>query len=246
MRLRRLLDVPGLAVDDARCDGDERGWSDGESCVDFALVLVRSGCFRRRVDGRDSVLDPAVLYVQAPGEEQQVAHPRAGGDACTVVRVERELPAGGEPLYSPPSVDLEHRLLLASLRRDEFEASDRAFRPVESLLGAPRQVRVQRQLVDDAREAVSADLRLGHAELARRLYVSPSHLSRAFRAQTGETLSRYRNRVRVRIALERLAAGERSLARLAVDLGFADHAHLTRAVRREHGAPPSELRALLD
>ena len=117
---------------------------------------------------------------------------------------------------------------------------------VESLLGASRQVRVKRQLVDDAREAVSADLRLGHAELARRLYVSPSHLSRAFRAQTGETLSRYRNRVRVRLALERLAAGERSLARLAVDLGFADHAHLTRAVRREHGAPPSELRTLLD
>jgi AraC-like DNA-binding protein len=244
MRLRRLLEVPGLAVDDARCDGGEREWSDGESCVDFALVLVRSGCFRRRVDGRDSLLDPAVLYVQAPGEEQQFAHPHAGGDVCTVVRVERELPAG-EPLYSPPPIDLEHRLLLASLRRDEFEASERAFRLVESLLGASRRARVKRQLVDEAREAVCADLRLSHAELARRLHVSPSHLSRAFRAQTGETLSRYRNRVRVRLALERLAAGERSLARLAVELGFADHAHLTRVIRSEHGAPPSLLRTLL-
>jgi transcriptional regulator GlxA family with amidase domain len=67
-----------------------------------------------------------------------------------------------------------------------------------------------------------------------------------FRAQTGETLSRYRNRVRVRLALERLADGERSLARLAVELGFADHAHLTRVVRAEHGAPPAELRGLLN
>jgi hypothetical protein len=91
MRLRRLLDVAGLAVDDVRCDGGARAWSEGESCVD-ALVLVRSGCFRRRVDGRDSLLDPAVLYVQAPGEEQQFAHPHTGGDACTVIRVARELP----------------------------------------------------------------------------------------------------------------------------------------------------------
>jgi AraC-like DNA-binding protein len=246
MRMHRLLEVPGLAVDDVRCDGGASGWSAGEPCDDFALVLVRSGCFRRRVDGRDSVLDPAALYVQAPGEEQQFAHPHAGGDTCTVLRVGGELPAGGEPLYSPPSLDLEHRLLLAALRRDEFEASERAFRLVESVLGRSRRARVNRNLVDEAREAISVDLRLGHAELARRLCVSPSHLSRAFRTQTGETLSRYRNRVRVRLALERLAAGERSLSRLAVDLGFADHAHLTRAVRAEHGAPPSQLRALLN
>jgi transcriptional regulator GlxA family with amidase domain len=45
--------------------------------------------------------------------------------------------------------------------------------------------------------------------------------------------------------LERVAAGERSLARIAADLGFADHAHLTRVVRRQAGAPPSNLRELL-
>jgi hypothetical protein len=117
MRMRRLLEVPGLTVDDVRCDGGGRTWSEGERCDDFDLVLVGSGCFRRRVDGRDSVLDPAVLYVQAPGEEQQFAHPRDNGDTCTVVRVDGELPARGEPLYSPPAVDLEHRLPVASSAR---------------------------------------------------------------------------------------------------------------------------------
>jgi AraC-like DNA-binding protein len=48
--------------------------------------------------------------------------------------------------------------------------------------------------------------------------------------------------VRVRNAIERIADGEQSLARLAADPGFADHAHLTRAVKRETGAPPSRLR----
>jgi AraC-like DNA-binding protein len=238
-----LLDVPGLTVADVRCDGSDRRWSETEQCVGFAVVFVRSGCFRRRADGRESLLDPAVVYVHAPGEEQQVAHPH-GGDACTVVRVARELPAG-EPLFSPPSLDLEHRLLLAALRRDAFESSERAFLLVESLLGVPRRKRLRRELADAAREALAADITLGHAELARRLCVSPAHLSRTFRAHSGETLARYRNRLRVRLALERIAAGERSLARLAVELGFSDHAHLTRVVRREVGAPPSRLRALL-
>jgi len=39
-------------------------------------------------------------------------------------------------------------------------------------------------------------------------------------------------------ALERLAEGERSLASLATDLGFADYAHMARTVRRETGAAP--------
>ena len=83
-------------------------------------MLVRSGCFRRRVDGRDSVLDPAVLYVQAPGEEQQVALPRAGGDACTVVRV--------EPRYSTqPSATTDPNVA----RNRTYEGDIQYFRPEE-------------------------------------------------------------------------------------------------------------------
>ena len=81
--------------------------------------------------------------------------------------------------------------------------------------------------------------------LARRLAVSPHHLSRVFVAETGETISRYRNRVRTRLAMERIADGEASLARIAAELSFADHAHLTRVVRREVGRTPSDLRDLL-
>ena len=44
--------------------------------------------------------------------------------------------------------------------------------------------------------------------------------------------------------MERLAAGEPDLTALALDLGYADHSHLTNACRREFGRPPSALRAL--
>jgi AraC-like DNA-binding protein len=82
-------------------------------------------------------------------------------------------------------------------------------------------------------------------ELGRGLAISPQHLSRIFRALTGATISRHRMRLRVRAALERLADGERDLARLAADAGFADQAHLCRVVRDETGTTPSALRHAL-
>ena len=79
-------------------------------------------------------------------------------------------------------------------------------------------------------------------ELARDLSVSPHHLSRVFRAETGHTIARHRMRLRARAALERLAGGERDLARLAADLGLSDQSHLSRVLRSETGETPALLR----
>lgn len=45
--------------------------------------------------------------------------------------------------------------------------------------------------------------------------------------------------------MDRLAAGEASLADLAADLGFADQAHLTRTFCQHLGHTPRTLRRLL-
>lgn len=74
---------------------------------------------------------------------------------------------------------------------------------------------------------------------------SPHHLSRIFHSVTGTTISRHRRRLRARRALERLAAGDRDLARLAFELGFADQSHLCRVLRVETGQMPSALRRAL-
>jgi AraC-like DNA-binding protein len=79
--------------------------------------------------------------------------------------------------------------------------------------------------------------------LARTLGCSPFHLSRVFRAQMGLSLRAYIARLRVHLAAERLARGERDLTGLALDLGYADHSHFTHSFRREWGAPPSAVRA---
>jgi transcriptional regulator GlxA family with amidase domain len=101
------------------------------------------------------------------------------------------------------------------------------------------------EAVEATREVITAEPGTGLLELARRVAVKPHHLSRIFSDSTGQTISRYRNRIRVRMALERLVDGETSLARLAGDLGFADQAHLCRVVRSEVGQPPAHLRERL-
>ncbi|WP_229796065.1 helix-turn-helix domain-containing protein [Saccharothrix coeruleofusca] len=100
-----------------------------------------------------------------------------------------------------------------------------------------------RAAVDAARAAVPAEHpdSAGLVPPARLVGVSPHRLSRAFSREVGMSLTRFRDRVRVGRALDRLEAGERDLAGLAADLGFADQAHLTRTVRAHVGWTPAAL-----
>ncbi len=238
---------PHLGVWAARCAGHP-GWSDGEPREDYRLVLVRRGRFRRRVARGVTDLDPSVAYLGVPGEPESFAHP-AGGDVCTSVSLspdlgERLAGAARPVLYVDARVDLAHRRLLAT-------TDDADFGLVEALLTllghTPPPRPADRLLVDRAREAITADdpAAAGLLSLSTALGVSPYRLSRAFTRELGVSLTRYRNRVRVGRVLDRLERGERGLAALAADLGFADQAHLCRTVRAHVGHTPTELRRLL-
>jgi AraC-like DNA-binding protein len=265
LRKRGLLDEPGLRIEDVRCSEHVSGWSPPELSGGHAVVFVRRGCFRRRVDGAEALLDPAVVYFETPGQEQQVAHPRAGGDACTAFALSVEVAAelwGGDPelpttpLFSDAALDLQHRKLIAtSASTDVFEISESAMALLANVLerasparvasGRPWTVAARVRGVEAAREVIASDPGVGLLALARIVAISPHHLSRIFSERTGESISRYRNRIRVRLALDRLAEGETSLARLACELGFADQSHLSRVIRSEVGETPSRLRPLL-
>jgi AraC-like DNA-binding protein len=226
-----------------------------------SIVLPVRGVFRLRVDGRETVVDPALTYLQVPGQEQQFAHP-AGGDLCTSIDVgdptRPDLDAlANRPVPVAPSVTVAHRLLLGRARAGAapLELTDRAaalvgevfagFGAVPVDTGPARVLAVQRRLVEDARELLSCEPDLALPELARRLNTSPWRLSRLFHKLAGVPLHRYRTRLRVNAAIDRLAGGADSLAALAAELGFADQAHLTRVVRDSTGLPPGRLRALL-
>lgn len=162
-----------------------------------------------------------------------------------------------------PAVHRQHRLLLATLARgwnDTLEIEETVLGiagaalattyRMASLAPLPRRVGVapgHRRLVEAAKELLATRLteRLLLADVAVQSGCSPYHLCRIFRKQTGITLHQYRNRLRIREAQERIAQGETNLARLALDLGFADHSHFTHVFKRETRVPPSSYRAIL-
>jgi AraC-like DNA-binding protein len=263
---RAILDSDSVTVDDVACRHGRGVGDDMEESTVHMLVFVRRGCFVRTADGVESVLDATTAYCVSPGTEQRFDHPGSGGDDCTAIGLDPALAAAlwggdqqlpGGALSTTPEIDLEHRLLLAAARRGASpdELAERAIGLAANALerGDPRRVgsgrpstaRSRRVLVEGARELLAADPDRSLADLARTLAVSPHHLSRIFHAATGHTISRHRMRLRARAALERLAGGERDLARLAADVGAADQSHLCRIIRSETGQVPSALRRAL-
>jgi len=251
-----------FAVHEFSCLDDHTGWF-GEYQTSYQVVLVRAGMFRVRSGGVVSDVDSAVCYLGVPGAARSFAHP-ATGEICTLISLSPRLwrsmagdaPIVGHRAYTNAHIELAHRRLLAARADPGFALTEQLLELLVGVLSqttaAPtpanqRATSADRRLVENARAAIAADHPLARrlGSLARLLGVSPYRLSRAFPRELGVSLTHYRNRVRIARALDRLEAGEPSLATLAADLGFADQAHLTRTVRDHLGNTPSALRQLL-
>lgn len=110
-------------------------------------------------------------------------------------------------------------------------------RATESFATAP--FRVQR--VRDYIEAnLARDVSL--EELAGVAGLSVAHFARAFKAMTGATPYRYLITRRVELAKRLMMDGERSLAEIALDCGFASQQHFTRLFAQITGTPPGRWR----
>ncbi len=89
-------------------------------------------------------------------------------------------------------------------------------------------------------DAFAAPLRV--QDLARELGLHPVYLARAFRRGCGCSVTAYRRRLQVSDAARRLAGGGESLAKVALQSGFADQSHLCRAFRAAIGVAPGVFR----
>jgi len=265
--MRSAVDLavrPDFRIRAVSCREHHRAWSPTEAHEGYGVVLVRRGRFRRSANGVSAVLDSTLGYVAVPGLEERFAHP-VGGDDCTSVEfgpeVWRDLAGDGPPrhrnVYVDAELDLAHRRFLRAAKTGDVDYA--LVEQLLSLLNAilrqsaeipgsdPARLAADRRLVDRAREAIAGDESAAERlfTLAELLGVSPYRLSRVFQREVGVSLTRYRNRVRVGRALDRLESGETDLAGLAVALGFADQAHLCRTVRAHVGATPTALRRRL-
>lgn len=261
-----LGEAPGVRVVDHECRKPAGARGSYEYGVDYGLVLIRRGGYWREVNGRGAYLGPTDAFFERPFVEQRITHHRANGDRCTslwlsesaVYALAGDASVPDEPIATTAAIDLRHRELVVALRRgiDPFEVDERlaqlvgalAERSVPGRFTARRSATRanHRRIVQHAREAIVADpAGADFADLARALGHTRFHVSRVFSHVTGTTLSQFRNRVRVAIALDRLADGYENFALLSADLGFVDQSHLSRVVRTSTGERLSELRQRL-
>lgn len=73
--------------------------------------------------------------------------------------------------------------------------------------------------------------------------VTPSHLARVLIRHEGHTPSAYIRRLRVEWAKVQLLRTNRPLTEIALDAGFADQSHFTRAFNRLEGTTPARFRS---
>lgn len=149
--------------------------------------------------------------------------------------------AGGSALGVPLRELRDRRVSLSELGIDVHAAEDDPNEMARALValatglvkaGPPdRLVQAAALRLLDGRERIET--------LADDLGVSERHLRRRFHAAVGYGPKTLQRVLRLRAALR---SGERDLALVAADAGYADQAHLTRECRRLTGLTPGELR----
>ncbi len=257
--------LPEMFVYEIHCRDDRRRLAGPGYEFSWNLVMVRSGGFLQRLDGREDFYDATSAYLSWPGQERYTGHPAGPGDVSTGIWLSQRLVCeaweGGGPVPSGRVVtsagfDLRHRALVAACRRgvDEFEVAERVYDLLErfgSLAGPGAWPRGSTELAHRALAAQAAEaMAAGHLtasieDLARLVSCSAAHLSRVFHRVTGHSVTFHRNELRVRRVLNELAEGQRCLRSLSAAYGFADQAHMTRVIGRHLGSTPSALRDLL-
>ena len=176
----------------------------------------------------------------------------ARGDRSLWLAVEGELPEGpagpsGAGTYLLAVAVARH--LVAEPSPDLLVAEEAVVRLLDEAVAAPagapdhRRAGTRRQhaeLAEAAKELLAARMAepLSLQAIAAALYVSPFHLARVFRARTGFSLSGYVHGLRLRRAVDRLAAEpDTDLSRLAVDLGYCSLEPLQRPLPGRLRAP---------
>lgn len=267
-----LVETRQLALRDISCGAPRGGPGASRGGESTHVVMVRRGAFLAHVGRKQYVADACTVLLSWADTDYRLSHPGDGGDDCLVVELAAELE--GEALAKlrrhreielrlSPGMQQRIAGFAASVRVPDSlgsEACDRALAREERALElvqtlaanttaapAPSIDAARQRLARRAVAALHRDLAANPSvsSLAAELHCSPFQLMRAMRAELGTTLRGYRIAARLGAALHRLAEGEADLTRLALELGFASHAHLTTTCVRLLGAPPRQLRAQL-
>lgn len=265
---RVIFSSPALKVGIFRCTRDDQRFTDSGPAEHHLVVFPRTSVWICHAGSRPFVADPHVATVYNRGQPYTRAALNDHGDRSDWFAIRADLAlamAADHPgsvqddpdrPFRTPFVPVSPRLYAAQrqvLRRieegaDPLEIEERALAVIaQAVAAAPRQATAHsasahRDLAMQARAELARRLfdPLDLSTLAATLGVSPWHLCRVFREQTGTTVHAYRRDLRLRVALEELGSAAGQVSRLAHRCGFSSHSHFTAAFRRQFGVTPSE------
>ena len=195
--------------------------------IPYMALVLQGGYLEAGEHGRICVGAGNVVYHQAHG-----AHLNDFGGRGAVVL---NLPLDCQQARVTGVIDNPDAVVRAAERdvRDAAALLAEQFRATDLRL---------RDWPDQLAEALGTPTFIGLAEWARWANLAPQSVSRGFRRAYGVSPKRYRAESRALAAVAGLGEWCGPLAHLAADHGFADQAHMARAMRMVTGMTPSALR----
>jgi AraC-like DNA-binding protein len=255
---RVLLATENLTLGEFLCASGDRLWDEVNDIGSRAHVVFPRTRVLIAQDGADPVLaTPNHIVFYKPHQRYRRGLRDARGDRSLWLELAGELHATAPVAPSAAGTYLLAIGLaryLADPGHDRLLAEETAFELLGRAVAGrrtehePRRARTRAEhaaLAAAAQELLSARMaeRLSLESLARALHVSPFHLAHVFRSRTGFSLSGYVHGLRLRAAVDRLAAEpDVDLSRLAVELGYYSPSHFCDRFRATFGRPPSALR----
>jgi len=232
------------------------------------IIVPSRGVFIMKHGAETLVADPGSALLLDERHVHRVEHPVDGGDVCVLLLPSLETLAevmGDAGLLdrraSVPRFPIKRvgvspraRLFLATLAAGDHEAGAEAALQALDLTvrdatgaGTRTPSPQARRRVERALEylASAPGERRTLDDVARAAALSPFQLARAFRLVTGIGVHGYQTRLRLALAVDRLAGGEEDLTGLALDLGFSHHSHFTATFRGAFGLTPASVRKRL-
>lgn len=232
-----------LRVERVRAPAHGPQWGEVHRSPNRRWILPGTGGVQMRSSGGQLLVDELTAFHLRPGEDYQLQHEVARVHLVLSRAPGREACGPTAWLVAPREL---YRLRLAARALREGAALDAVARDVDALLARSRGLsgdpmpaaltRARRALMAEADRPPTLDA-LGEAAAC-----SPYHLSRLFARYLGLPPHQYRLQLRLASALTRLEDGERDLAGLAHDLGFASQSHFGAVFRRAVGVTPAQAR----
>jgi AraC-like DNA-binding protein len=255
---RVLLATKELTLGEFTCASGDRLWDEVNDIGARPHVVFPRTRVLIAQDGAQPVLaTPNHVVFYKPHQLYRRALRDARGDRSLWLELAGELPCLPAAAPSTAATYLLAVGLARHLREpepDRLLAEEAAVELLDRAVRAPRPEAAARRsrtrgehaaLAEAAKELLSARMaeRLSLESLAAVLHVSPFHLARVFRSRTGFSLSGYVHNLRLRTAVDHLAAEPGAdLSRLAVELGYYSPSHFCDRFRATFGRPPSKLR----